>query len=123
MHVAGDVAQRGDLLVVTPTRPCDDVQFGKLVATEMHSFGVLRLVTDAGVRDVADLRVGRFPLRSSVISAHATIKKTPGNKPVPLVWAGVALPPGDILVAEGDGDWRLRTLSTSSLNAKFAEPA
>lgn len=103
LHAAMKIAKPGDVIVCDAGGLTEQGLFGDMMATSAQRRGIAGLVVDGGVRDVANIRKMGFPIFSRSISIKGTVKETLGPVNIPIVFAGVLVNPGDLVVADDDG--------------------
>lgn len=103
LHAVVEVIQPGDVVVLALTSPGVHGMFGELLATSMLTRGCAGLVIDSAVRDIAELNEMGFPVWSRAVHAEGTVKETAGSVNLPIILGGVAIDPGDVVVADDDG--------------------
>jgi 4-hydroxy-4-methyl-2-oxoglutarate aldolase len=102
IHLAVERAPRGSVLVVT----ADDFvagYWGEVLTVAAEAAGIVGLVIDGGVRDVAAMTRRRFPVFSRGISVRGTIKASAPSVGQPILMTGVPIAAGDLVVADDDG--------------------
>ncbi len=103
IHVAIELMEPGDILVVATTSECHDGYFGDILAEFVRERGGVGVVLDTGVRDVADLRRQGLPIWARAVSPEGTVKETLGAVNVPVICGGRRIVPGDVICGDEDG--------------------
>lgn len=114
LHVAAEICQPGDVIVIGLSSENSDGMLGELLATSFRARGAVGVIIDAGCRDVAEMTKMGFPVWSKAVSAKGTVKVTLGSINVPVVCAGAVVQPGDAILADDDG---VVTVSRSELES------
>ncbi|GAB1363443.1 RraA family protein [Rhodobacter sp.] len=102
LHRALAVSRPGQVLVIDYGGCTDSGPFGEIMALASQQRGLAGLVIDGAVRDSAQIAALGFPVFCRGLNIRGTVKTDPGRIGMPLDLGGVAIAPGDILVADAD---------------------
>jgi 4-hydroxy-4-methyl-2-oxoglutarate aldolase len=102
IHIAMERVPRGSFLVVS-TGGFISGYWGEVLTVAAEAAGVVGLVIDGGVRDIAALVARRFPVFTRGISMRGTIKASSPSVGQRISFAGTPVEVGDLVVADDDG--------------------
>jgi 4-hydroxy-4-methyl-2-oxoglutarate aldolase len=98
-----DEAPPGSVLVVDAGATDRATIWGGTSTVACVAKGIAGCVTNAAVRDMAQIRQMKFPIYASGVNVRGTVKSHPGWTNIPIAIADVPVKPGDIVVGDEDG--------------------
>ena len=102
IHKALSLAVPGDILVVN-TQGAGNSGFGELLATSAAKAGVGAVIVDGTVRDAEALQAMGLPVYARGLCPNGCNKDGPGEVGAIIACGGVAVRPGDVVLADRDG--------------------
>lgn len=102
IHLAMERAPRGSVLVVG-TGNFVAGYWGEVLTVAAEAAGITGLVIDGGVRDVAAMTQRQFPVFTRGVTVRGTIKASSPSVGQPMLFGGVPVAAGDLVVADDDG--------------------
>ena len=102
IHIAMEKVPRASILVIS-TQGFVAGYWGEVLTVAAEAAGVVGLVIDGGVRDIAAITKRRFPVFTRGISMRGTIKASAPSVGQAISFAGTPVETGDLVVADDDG--------------------
>lgn len=102
VHVAANVAERGDILVFA-SDTTETATWGELATRNARRKELAGVVSDGNVRDITAIDEIGFPVFSRTVSQKGAQKNGTGSVNVPVSVGGIVVKPGDILLGDRDG--------------------
>ncbi len=103
LHKALTVAREGDVIVMNTQGNVNNSGFGELIATSAVKIGIRAVIVDGTVRDSDALERLKLPVYSRGLSPSGCNKDGAGEVGAIVACGGVAVRPGDVIVADRDG--------------------
>jgi 4-hydroxy-4-methyl-2-oxoglutarate aldolase len=96
-------AEPGDVIVVAADGFAETAVVGDNVLAMARNKGVAAIVVDGMVRDLEGIIGVGLPLFARGITPNSCVRSGPGRVGLPIVCAGVAVEPGDVVMGDRDG--------------------
>jgi RraA family protein len=103
IHVALQMAQPGDVIVIDGSGDLTQAVIGGLMRTTAVARGVAGFVVDGAVRDIAEWAEGGIAVYARGHTHRGPSKDGPGELNVPIACAGMSVAPGDLILGDADG--------------------
>lgn len=103
LHAAINVVEPGDVLVADAGGFLGNAIWGGLMTEAARKRGIAGLIIDGAVRDCAEIIEVGFPCFARGTVPAGPHKNFGGQIDGPIACGGVAVHPGDLIVADGDG--------------------
>ena len=103
LHYALTAAWKGCVLVVDARAHLETAVWGGILTMAAKAAGVVAVVIDGAVRDVAELRESGIAVYARGIVPNGPHKGFGGSVNTPIQCAGVPVDPGDLIVGDEDG--------------------
>lgn len=103
VHKALEMAQPGDVIVVSTNGNTTSAVFGELMGHTAVGAKLGGIIVDGAIRDVGGLMALGFPAFSRTVTPGGCDKDGPGEINVPVSCGNTVVMPGDIVVGDEDG--------------------
>jgi 4-hydroxy-4-methyl-2-oxoglutarate aldolase len=103
LHKALTVARAGDVIVMNTQGNLANSGFGELIASSAVKIGIRAVIVDGTVRDSDALERLKLPVYARGLSPNGCNKDGAGEVGSIVACGGVAVRPGDVIVADRDG--------------------
>ena len=103
VHKALEVAQPGDVVVVSTNGNTTSAVFGEIMGTTAVEAKLGGIIVDGAIRDLDGLEALGLPTFSRSVTPGGSDKDGPGEINVPISCGNTVVMPGDIVVGDDDG--------------------
>jgi regulator of RNase E activity RraA len=103
IHLAMLQAEPGDVIVIDGGGDTSTAVIGGLMRTAALARGIAGFVLDGALRDLSEWDEGGIAAYATGHSLRGPSKDGPGEVNVPVACAGLAVLPGDLILADADG--------------------
>lgn len=104
LHAALNIAQEGDVLVVSNEGDGTRALMGEIMMAYLHyDKKVAGIILDGPIRDIDEIGKWDFPVYATGTTPGGPYKEGPGEVNVPISCGEISVNPGDIILADPDG--------------------